>query len=217
MKLNWWKIGCVIIVAFIIFGLGLFIGLKEKPKPEIQYIPGETVTDTLYIPGPSIEITPDTLDIIKKCIEDSIYSELWPEKKDTLFIKDTCYIPTYEDTTRIMSDWATRRIYTDMLFNDSTQGQFDYTVEVQYNRLMSFAYNFTPVVKEISQTKTSTKFISPFVGISYLTNPWDNVKNPSLQFNAGIFLKDKYGLNIIYQRGFTLDNDNIGFGFLMKF
>lgn len=217
-SINWWKIALIIIMAFAIFGLGLYLGGKKNNTPKVEYIPGEPITDTLYLPSPVEEVPPpDTLDIIKQCIKDGIYAELWPERVDTLYISDTCYIPAPEDTTRIIRDWATKRTYGEVLFNDDKQGYFDYSAEVQYNRLASFTYNFTPVTKEVTQVKAQTKFISPFVGIHYLTNPWDDIKNPSIQLNAGVFLKETYGISLLYQRGFTLNNDYVGAGFVIKF
>lgn len=218
MKINWWKITLILLIAFALFGLGLYIGSKSNQEPKIEYVPGETITDTVYVKGPAIEIPPtDTLGIIKQCIKDGLYAHLWPEKTDTLWLRDTCYIPTHEDTTKIVSDWATKRLYSDILFNDEKQGYFDYSMEIQYNRLSSFSYNFTPVIKETTHTKTYTKFISPFVGLYYLSNPWDEIKNPSIQVNAGVFLKEKYGISLLYQRGFTLDTDYVGGGLLFKF
>lgn len=218
MNINCWKIALIVLVAFALFGLGLWVGTKHDSEPQIIYTPGETITDTLYLEKPSEEVPPhDTLDIIKQCIKDGMYADLWPERVDTLWMRDTCYVPTPEDTTRIMRDWVTKRFYSNVLFNDEKQGYFDYSAEIQYNRLSSFSYNFTPVVKEVTQTKTYTKFMSPFVGLYYLTNPWDEVKNPSIQINAGVFLKDRYGISILYQRGFTVDNDHIGAGLLIKF
>ena len=73
------------------------------------------------------------------------------------------------------------------------------------------------VTKTVTETKYVTKFFSPYVGLSYLKNPWDEVVNPMIQLNGGFFIKEKYALNLIYQRGLVLKNDYIGGGILCKF
>ena len=48
-------------------------------------------------------------------------------------------------------------------------------------------------------------------------NPWDEIKNPMIQVNGGVFFNEKYGIQAIYQRGVKLDNDYVGAGFIYKF
>lgn len=216
MKLNVWKL-----IVYVIIALGILVGgffLGRKTHKEVEYIKGDTITDTLKVPYPVKEIVPaDTLDIIKQCIKDGIYADLFPPKTDTLFIKDTLYLPSKEDTAAIIKDWGTKRFYQQTLFDGETTGHFDYSAEVQYNRLTNFSYNYTPVIKKETEVKTYTKTLSPFIGISYLSNPWDETKNPMVQLNAGLFLREKIGVNLIYQRGFVLKNDYVGAGVLYKF
>jgi hypothetical protein len=38
-----------------------------------------------------------------------------------------------------------------------------------------------------------------------------------IQINGGIFIKEKYGIQAMYQRGFVDKNDYVGGGFLFKF
>jgi hypothetical protein len=78
-------------------------------------------------------------------------------------------------------------------------------------------YTYSPIVQTVTETKYVTKVFSPFVGVSYLTNPWDEIKNPMIQVNGGVFFNEKYGIQAIYQRGFKLDNDYVGAGFIYKF
>ena len=116
-----WKILFYATVIIGIFILGFYLGRKTIDKPEtkieIQYLPGEVIRDTHYVDKPVISYKPvDTLGIIQQCIKDGIYSELWPTKTVTEYVE-----VSKADTTAIMNDWATKRCYTEELFNDSFQ------------------------------------------------------------------------------------------------
>lgn len=215
-SMNKWKLAFNIVVAIFLLILGFFLGRKTiEPKTEIvtEYIQGETITDTLFYPKPyKVYVKPDTLSIIQQCIKDGIYKELWPEKVVTEYIE-----VNKSDTTAIMNDWATKRYYSETLFNDEKQGSCAFNAEVQYNRLKMVDYTYTPVVKTITETKYTTKMFSPYVGLSYLENPWDEIKNPTIQLNGGVFIKETYGFQVLYQRGLKLKSDYIGGGFIYKF
>lgn len=217
LKDNLWKIILGVIVIVGIFCAGIFTGRKTV-STEIKYLPGETVRDTMLLPSPSEERPPvDTLDIINQCIRDGIYAELWPERVDTLIINDTITIvPDLSDTLAILADWATYRAYSDTLFSNDTSGHFDYNAVVQYNRMTFFSYNYTPVHRETTKFKDGSKIVSPFVGMACMVNFGEN-KNPMLQFNAGVYIREKYGIYAIYQRGLTLNNDYLGAGISYKF
>lgn len=217
MKTNQWKI---LFYAICIFGLltfGFFLGRKTvkepKTKTEIQYLPGEKITDTCYIKEPyKVETPIDTLGIIQQCIKDGIYEELWPTKTITEYIEIT-----KKDTTTILNDWGTKRYYTQILFNDNVNGSCTFYAEVQYNRMKYVGYEYSPITQTITETKYITKFFSPFIGLSYITNPWDEIKNPMIQINGGLFIKEKIGIQAIYQRGLILKNDYVGGGIVYKF
>ena len=212
-----WKILFYITVVIGLLVFGFFLGRKTIKEPEtkieIQYLPGEKITDTLYLDKPYFVEKPiDTLKIIEQCIKDGIYKEMWPSKVVTEYIEIS-----KEDTTAIMNDWATKRGYKEVLFNDDYNGTCTILTEVQYNRMKLLGYEYIPVTKTVTETKYVTKFFSPYIGISYLKNPWDEVENPMIQLNGGFFIKEKYALNLIYQRGLVLKNDYIGGGILCKF
>lgn len=216
MKINGWKIAVYCIITVGIFALGIVAGRKTV-RTEVEYIKGEAVTDTVFLPSPVVETRPvDTLGIIERCIADGIYSDIWPERVDTLLTMDTVYVPTAADTSAILSDWATRRIYSDTLFNSDESGHFDYCAEVQYNRLMNFSYRHIPVTKHVVEIKDGSKILSPFVGMGYSVNIGGD-KNPMLLLNAGLFVKEKYGVYAMYQRGLVLNDDYIGGGIIYKF
>ena len=219
MKVNVWKIVVYAIVAIGLVVAGYFLGRNTKTETKIEYIKGETITDTLYLPPIAEEIPPvDTLDIIKQCIADGLYKDLWPEKK--IIVNDTIIITeplTNEDTLAILKDWATKRTYSDTLFTNDTIGTVKYSAEVQYNRMSMMSYEYTPVFKQITQTQIKNKLVSPFLGIAYITNPWGNDRNHLIQVEGGMYFKEKYGIYGIYQRGLIFTDDYIGFGLMYKF
>lgn len=216
MTITHWKWLFNITIILVLLTTGFFIGRKTiNTKTEIitEYIKGDTIRDTLYYPRPYKVIEPiDTLGILQQCIKDGIYKELWPERVITEYIEIT-----KSDSTEIIKDWASKRYYSETLFEDDMKGYCKVNAEIQYNRLKLIGYEYTPVVKTVTETKYTVKMFSPFVGLSFMTNPWDDVKNPMLQINGGIFFKDKIGIQIMYQRGIKLNNDYVGGGVMYKF
>lgn len=206
---------CLVII-FGLFGCGFYFGrttIKTKKEIVTEYIKGDTIRDIMYLPKPYKVIAPiDTLGIIKKCIEDGIYSELWPTKTITEYIEIT-----KEDTTKIMADWATKRLYNENVFDCDTIGSCSIEAEVQYNRLRLLGYSFEPVTKQVTETTYKVKIFSPFVGVGWSTNPWDNVRNPMINLTGGFYIKEKYGIMINYQHSMQSKNDYIGGTILYKF
>ena len=215
--MNEWKIAFYITMVVFFLTLGFFLGRKtiKEPATKIvtEYIEGEKITDTLYYPKPYKVVVPvDTLGIIQQCNKDGIYKEIRTERVVTEYIE-----VNKTDTTAIIQDWATKRFYTETLFNNDKQGTCTFDAEVQYNRLKIIGYTYSPIVQTVTETKYVTKLFSPFIGVSYLINPWDEIKNPMVQLNGGFYIKEKYGIQAIYQRGFKLNNDYIGAGLIYKF
>lgn len=205
-----------LLIILGLFGVGFYLGrktIKTDTKIVTEYIKGDTIRDTLYYPQPIKIIEPiDTLNIIKQCIKDGIYSELWPEKVITEYIE-----VTKQDTTKIMNDWATKRLYSETLFQNDSIGSCVIDAEVQYNRMKLIGYNYTPITKQVTETIYKTKLFSPFVGGGYLINPWEEIRNPIITLNGGVFIKEKYGLQIQYMRTLNSKNDYIGGNVLIKF
>jgi hypothetical protein len=205
-----------LLIILGLFGVGFYLGrktIKTDTKIVTEYIKGDTIRDTLFYPQPIKIIEPiDTLNIIKQCIKDGIYSELWPEKVITEYIE-----VTKQDTTKIMNDWATKRLYSETLFQNDSIGSCVVNAEVQYNRMKLIGYNYTPITKQVTETIYKTKLFSPFVGGGYLINPWEEKRNPIITLNGGVFIKEKYGLQIQYMRTLNSKNDYIGGNVLIKF
>ena len=209
------KYGFYFVFLGIVFAAGWITRSKTFKMPDpiehTEYVASDPIHDTLYRPKPVYISKPvDTLDIIQACIADGIYKELWPEKVVTQYI-------TKEDTTAILKDWATERRYGETLFDNDTTGVLRYDASVQYNRLKEFSYEFTPFTKVNTNTVYTAKYMAPFAGIGVLINPWD--ENPDLmtEISGGLFVKDKYGIQLKYQRGFKSNNDMFGGSILYKF
>lgn len=216
MTVNKWEIVFYVFIILALFFSGFFIGrstIESKIETKIEYVKGDTVTNVIYKPKPEyIQLPVDTLNIIKQCIKDGIYQELWPEKIVTEVVEIT-----KEDTTKIMLDWANKRIYDEILFNNDTLGFCSVNTEVQYNRMRVLGYKFTPITKQITETKIKVKTFSPFVGVGYMANPWEDEREPSLLLNGGVFVKDKYGVQLQLIHNMISEKDYIGASFLYKF
>jgi len=210
------KIIFYILLIIILFGGGFFTGrktMKIKDNIKIEYIKGDTIREIIEKPVPEfIKLPIDTIDIIKQCIKDGIYKELWPERIITKYIE-----VTKEDTTKIIKDWATKRIYDKILFQNDSIGTCKIKTEIQYNRLQLLDYYLEPKVKTVTETNFIVKKFSPFVGAGYLINPWDEINNPIITLNGGIFINEKYGVQVQYMRTLKSKNDFIGGSFIIKF
>ena len=154
----------------------------------------------------------DTADIIRQCVRDGIYAELFPVKVVTKYIE-----VTREDTTAIMKDWATTRSYREVLFDSDTAGSCDVTVEVQYNRIKGIGYNYRPVYKTVTVTKTERKFFSPFVGLGVIVSPYPGTIDIGGSVQAGAFFKDRVGVYLQYERLAGTKRDIFGLGGMYKF
>ena len=210
------KYSFYLIALAIVFGVSFNLGRKSvkmpQPKEKIEYIKGETIHDSIFIDKP-YKVTPplDTLNLIKACIEAGIYKELWPKE----VVKE--YL-TKEDTSAIIRDWATERRYSETLFNDEENGKLSFDASVKYNKLASFDYQFVPTTKKvITKTVYKQKDFSPFVGLGTLINPWDESPDMMAQVTGGFFIRDKYGVQMQYQRGYKSNNDYLGGTILFKF
>ena len=184
---NWWKIALIIVGIVGLFILGIYIG-KKTTKPQIiehtEYITLPPQTDT--IPPVIIKETVDTANLIKQCIKDGIYQELFPEK--IVYLTDTI---TFDktDSTKIMQDWVTKREYEATLFDVDTLGKCDIKTTVQYNRLGTINYTFTPIQKQTTTTEVVTRKYLPFIGGGITTFP-------SVGVEAGLFINQSYGFAV---------------------
>ena len=212
-----WIVVMAIFAVAAIWFTGFFVGRKtvKDPKPKVvtEYVKGETVHDTIVKPKPyAVKVPVDTADIIRQCVRDGIYAELFPVKIVTKYIE-----VTREDTTVIMKDWATKRSYKEVLFDSDTAGSCDVTIEVQYNRIKGIGYNYKPVYKTVTVTKTERKFFSPFVGVGLVVSPHSGAVDLGGSIQAGAFFKDRGGVYLQYSRLAGTNRDVFGLGGTCKF
>lgn len=212
------QIICVIIGILIFSVIGFYLGRKTinsgTPKTEIVYIKGENITDSIPYPVPYEVIKPaDTADIIRRCVRDGIYSELFPEKIITEYIEIT-----KDDTTEIIRDWGTKRLYSEQIFDIDTVGQCTINASVQYNRLTLLSYSYIPVTKVTTITNTKVKLFSPYIGAGVLVNnDISDYMNLIPTVSAGFFIKERYGINVQYGKMLKNKNNLYGISLLYKF
>ncbi len=183
-KTNWWKVGAIIVGIIAVLILGIYIGKKiTKPKiiERIEYITLPPQNDS--VPPVIIKETVDTAKLIKQCVRDGIYQELFPEK--IVYITDTLEFDK-TDSTKVMQDWATKREYEATLFDSDTLGKCDIKTTVQYNRLGNINYTFTPMQKQVTTTEVVTRKFLPYIGGGITTYP-------SAEIEAGMFIDQSYG------------------------
>jgi len=207
----------LIIIALLFGVVGFFFGrstIKTETKTEIVYIKGETIRDSIPYPQPYyVEKPVDTFNIIKQCVKDSIYCELFPEKIITEYIEIT-----KEDSNAIIIDWALKRMYSDTLFNNDTTGTCIFDATVQYNRISLLSYQFTPIQKNTITTNYKTKMFSPYIGAGILIdNDFKDYKNIMPTANIGFFIKERYGMNLQFAKSFKSNNNFYGISLLYKF
>lgn len=145
----------------------------------------------------------DTVNVILECIESGKYFELFPEK-----VRDTVFVATKEDTSTVLKDWATLRVYEETIIDNDTIGTATVKAEVQYNRLESITSNFVPTTKVVTEP-VKVKYFSPFLG--------GGITTTSMVGQAGMFFEDKYGFSLLYQYDWKANKNSIGTMFLYKF
>lgn len=203
---NWWKIAFMALVALALFFGGFFIGRQREvnAEPQIEYIELPPIHDSIPKPVPYKVVEPaDTLNIIMTCIKEGLYSELFPEKKDTIYI-------TADDTVKVLKDWATERYYSEVLFDSDTLGRFSYDATVKYNRMTSFEYTFKPMQRQVTETVTVTRKYLPYIGAGLSTDG-------SLMAQGGMFFRQDAGFGLQYQYNTKLNQHSVGAMFLYMF
>ena len=209
----WWKILIVVIVIILLFLGGFWAGrktVKVKTETIVEYVQLPPIHDTItqfkpkYIPA-------DTANIIETCIKNGLYADLFPWKHDTVF--------THEDTTLIMGDWASRREYAETLFDIDTVGKLDVNIGVQYNRMDTLSYTFTPIQKQTTTIIVKEPVFEPFLGGGLTVGIDANKKaTPGAAVQLGAFIKQNYGFSVEYQYLFgDIQNHEVTAQFLYKF
>jgi hypothetical protein len=216
MKESHKKILKYVAIVLGCLAIGFFGGrltVKEKVRTIVKYISGPTVIGNVEMPKPQKETPPlDTLNLMKQIIKDGIYKELWPEEVVTEYVE-----VTKDDTTAVLVDYATNRYYSETLFDSDTLGTCSVDFNVQYNRMTSLSYKYTPVIKQITTTQDKVKLFSPFVGVGGLVGMNGSDAIPLAKIDVGIFIKEKYGFEANYQHDFQNNINYYGGTVLFKF
>ena len=217
-NMNWKEIVGYVAIIIILLLIGFFVGRKTtegKVTVETKYMTLPPIHDTVPYPY-LVEVNKpiDTANIIQDCVKKGIYAELFPYKKET----DTVY--TNRDTTQIVYDWASVRKYKETLFDIDTVGKCEVNISVQYNRLDTMIYTYTPIRRQTTITKEKIRTVSPFIGVGVSTSvaPSGEVgKHTSVDLEAGLFVKEKYGVGLEYQYEVLNGSHNVGGMFYYKF
>ena len=182
-------------ILAVALGAGLFIGgyytcKKTMPVKIVEHTVYEKlppIHDSIPYPVYISETVPvDPARIIQQCVRDGVFTELFPERIRT--ITDTLYLEK-SDTSQILADWATKRDYEETLFDRDTLGTMTVRTSVQYNRLGTLHYDFTPVRKLVTREIYTVRKILPFVGAGASTYP-------SVNAEAGLFWKQSWGFSV---------------------
>ena len=186
-----------ILGLFLVFGVGFYFGKKSvKVEASTKYIKGKTIKDSIPYERlvPKTIVLPSLLTYIE--LSDSGSTITTTQPKDTA-----------ESLKMVLNDWNTERAYNDVLFSDSTIGTFKYNAKVQFNKLSSFKYEYTPITKV--ETKVIKRTSEPFVSAEYSTLNTVGV--------GGGFFYHNLGLELMYNKDFINGNNGVSFGVKIKF
>ena len=208
-KINWYKVGAIALAILISFYAGFICGRKQvkitEPTVITNYIQLPAIHDTIVVKEPKyVKLPTDTAKIIQQCINDGIYTELFPEK----IVEKEIFL-TSEDTLAIVIDWASERTYSETIIDNDTIGRIDIEANVQYNRLKSIEYDLKLYQKETNTVTVKKPLLEPFLGASVLTNGNGMVE-------LGTFVRQNVGMSLIYDRDFNDKSNNFGVGFKVK-
>ena len=161
----------VVVIALIV---GFFVGRAWQTNSiKTEYVKGETIHDSINIPKPcKIEIPA---------------KQLLPIKPDTFYVDSVRYITLKVDTAKIISEYINRKTYKPILFDDKENGKLSLGLVVQYNKLDSIGYEFTPVRKETTITKE--RIFTPFINASYNSFGYIGVGGGLYYKNIGVGAK----------------------------
>lgn len=209
-KQKWVKIAGIVLAALLLVALGFYLGRKREPdvivKEKIEYVELPPIHDTIDRPVPyKVKVPADTADIIRACIRDGLYSELFPGKEPS----DTVYI-TKEDTSAVLHDWATERLYSETLFDIDTLGRCTVDAMVKYNRLQNMSYVFVPIQKQTEITTRSVRTFLPYIGGGLTTTEMYMVQ-------GGVFFKQDAGFGLQYIYDYRTKSNAYGAMFLWMF
>lgn len=188
MKTRYW-----LLLILIAFAAGLLLDRATFGNGEkTRLVAGKTVKGTVYA---DFKLGRE-LKEFKTEIKD-IPLMYW--KVDTVL--DEIYVKQKIDTAKIIGEFITKREYSFNVFNNE-QGKLDVKQVVQYNRLQSFDYTFTPI--HIEKTSYRRPLLEPFASASYNTFGIAGIGGGFFYKNTGIeynYLFDTFDRNFGHQLG----------------
>src|SRR5699024_6397373 len=105
------------ILIFALIGVIIMMhNCQSEEEIEIEYVEGETLTDSIPYPVPIFFSTPSDPEYIY----------------DTIRLPDTTKLEI--DTMAIVQDWIKKREYKETLFDNDTLGEMTIDLSVQYNK-----------------------------------------------------------------------------------
>lgn len=210
MRLNLNNITIALIIILSVFAIGFFIGRATiQNEVIIEQKRGETVyggVDTAYVNRPV-----ETKGEIK-------YLPYYLWRTDTVFVSDIEYVNIEPDTAKILEDFITKRDYSFNVFDDDTIGKLDVKQVVQYNKLQSFDYAFTPIIT--TKTVLQRKLFTPFIGASYNTIGLITFSGGVFINNLGVEYGYVYQMNNPYNinmNGYGVPSNSTGHSFGIKY
>jgi len=161
-------------IPVIALVIGFFIGRGNTiTKEVVKYVKGDTIHDSIPTPYPVKIIVPS--------------KPVLPMTPDTIIIDSIKYHFIKVDTAKIISEYINRKTYRPILFDDKENGKLSLGLVVQYNKLDSIGYEFTPIHKETTITKE--RIFTPFINVSYNSFGYIGVGGGLYYKNIGVGAK----------------------------
>ena len=178
----------VILVVVLVLAAGFYLGRRSV-----------TVTETTtveYRDMPPVHVSIDAPEPRRFTV---------PELPQWLYFTDTVTQTQVIDIAAITDDWALLREYGDRPISDTT-GTIDYFAIVQYNRLQKIAFDYAPIQRTVTTTKTIQPRFTPFVLVGgntagfgqletgVLFSRWGGAVELGTDFNGRNYIGGKVGI-----------------------
>lgn len=192
MKTKYW-----IVIIALGMAVGFFWGrTMTKPKETIRYIKKETIKGSY----PSHLLTPIKVEVPEF---PNLPYYLFTEK---VVIKDSVKYSVKElDFNIVYQDYITRKTFDLALFDNNKQGEFKGTLEIQFNDLQLFNWEYTPISKET--TIISKPIYTPFVSAGMNTFS-------VVSIGAGLFIRNA---GFEYEYLYNAETHDKGHGLKLKY
>ena len=181
----------LIIIAIIAAFLAGLNFQSVEFRETIRYVQGETIRDSIIVPAPYRVEIPKIVHL--------------PMRPDTVFLENEIVIVERVDTAQIIREFISIHHYAFNVFDIETVGRLDVRQSIQYNRLRSFDYEFTPIQREI--TRIIRPFLTPYISVSANTFS-------TLGIGGGVFVRN---IGIEYQFLHNTQMNSSGHQILLKY